>query len=268
MGLGEGWDRGELSCTTGFSIAVKVKKLSGDSSLCVDDWYVWLSEGSQDLGAGDMNGDAGDLYPLGSLTILPQGTEMFYALASSGSAWYCMEQTQLTAKWQTYTFIGARVPEPMRSYMQNGDQEGSWAWQTDNPVMISARRTNLVELPAEGGAETVTLRILNMGGRAGTAEVREAVAAGMNASDFSQEPVGTETGEDGDTIYVFNVALDARIETDIHSDTIYDEVDISYTLTVPPCDDRIYVTPMETRWVDHDGVERTDTANPLAIVCE
>ena len=125
-----------------------------------------------------------------------------------------------------------------------------------------------MELPADGGAQTVTLRILNMGGRAGTAEVREAVAAGMSASDFSQEPVATETGEDGDTIYVFNVALDARIETDIHSDTIYDEVDISYTLTVPPCDDRIYVTPMETRWVDHDGVERTDTANPLAIVCE
>lgn len=267
MGLGEAWDRGELTGQTGFTSALKVRNLSSEASICIDDWYLWLSEGSQDLGAGDMAGDAGDLYPLGSLMIPPGGTEIFYALAETGSAWYCVEQTQITERKKQYTYLGARVPEPMRSFMQNGDQEGSWAWQTQNPVMVAARRTNLVELPEEGGAETVTLRILNLGGLAGVAEVRESIPAGMSAGGFSVEPLAVEDGEDGATVYVFEVELDGRIETDTHTHTIYDELEISYTLTVPPCESRTYAPPMETRWEDSDGVERTDTANPLAIVC-
>lgn len=268
MGLGEAWDKGELEASMGHFNSLKVSNLSGENDICIDSWYVWLSNNSQDLGAGDMNGDAGDDYPLGSLGIGLGRSLTFKAEGYSGPAWYCMEETQYTSGAQTYTFTGARVPEPMLTYMLNGDQEGSWAWQLDNPVMIAGRGTNLVDVSPSGGSATVTLRILNMGGAAGTAEVREPIPPGYSASGFSKAPIATETNDDGDTVYVFSVSLAARTETDLYSPTLYDEADISYTLTVPSCDGRTYFTPMETRWTDSDGVERTDTANPLAIVCE
>ena len=267
IGLGEAWDRGDLTAVMVFGSALKVTNASVDD-VCIDTWYVWLSEGSQDLGAGDMNGDMGGAYPSGSITLSPGTFETFGALDDSGPAWYCMEQTQQTDHPETYTYLAARVPEPLVSYMQDGDQDASWAWQTENAVMLAGRVTNRVEVSESGGSADVTLRILNMGGKDGTAEVRETVPVGYEASDFSQSPIATETNADGDTVYVFSVSLDGRTETDLHLDTIYDDQEITYTLTVPACTGRQYIAPMETRWRDSDGIERTDTANPLAVVCE
>ena len=268
MGPGEAWDRGLMTGEIAMGTSLRVSNLSEDQDICIDQWYVWLSETSQDLGAGDMNGDAGDDYPYGSITLGAGEHVAFKAEGDEGEVWYCLEQTQYTSRGSDYTWLGARVPEPLLSYMRNGDQDGSWAWQLDNPVMMAGRETNLVDLGLSGGDATVTLRIINMGGKDGYAEVREAVPAGYSASGFSQEPVRTETGSDGGAVYVFEVALDAREETDLHTDTDYDEVSISYTLTVPPCEGRTYAAPMETRWEDSDGEIRTDTANPLAIVCD
>jgi len=268
VGLGEAWDKGDLSASMSHFNSLKVSNLSAEDDICIDTWYVWLSNDSQDLGAGDMNGDMGDDYPLGSLGIGGGKSLSFKAEGTSGSAWYCLEETQYTSGAKTYSFTGARVPEPLLTYMLNGDQEGSWAWQADNPVMIAGRDTNLVEVSESGGSATVTLHILNMGGRAGTAEVREAIPPGYSASGFSRSPSGTEINDDGDTVYVFSVSLDARTETDLYSPTLYDEAEITYTLQVPPCDNRSYLTPMETRWTDSDGIERSDTANPLTILCE
>lgn len=268
MGLGEAWDRGNLTAQLIYGNGLRVSNRSEDDDVCIDQWYVWLSEESQDLGAGDMNGDVGDDYPYGSLTLEAGDYVVFRAEASSGKAWYCMEQTQYTGRSGSYTFLGARVPEPLLSYMHDGDQEGSWAWQLENPVILAGRSTNLVQLSAGGGSSTVTMRVLNMGGQPASAEVREAIPEGGSASDFSQEPVAVETNALGETVYVFSVDLEAREETGLHEDTDYDEIYISYTLTMPECTGRQYASPMETRWTDSDGEERTDTANPLAIVCE
>lgn len=268
VGLGEAWDDGDVSATLGQFSRFKVTNGSATTDICQDAWYVWLSDGSQDLGAGDMNGDMGDDYPFGSLGIGHGDSLSFKSAGDSGASWYCMEQTQYTSGAKSYSFTGARVPEPLLSYMLDGDQDGSWAWQLDNPVMIAGRGTNLVDLSTAGGTASVTLRVFNMGGMAGSVEIREPVPAGYSASGFSRTPSFTEAGEDGDTIYGFNVSLDARTETDLNSPTHYDEVEITYTLTVPACEGRTYVTPMETRWTDGDGYARTGTANPLTIRCE
>lgn len=268
IGLGEAWDRGDLSAKVNRGGSLVVESGSADLTICIDRWYVWLSEDSQDLGAGDMNGDDGDIYPLGSLEISESESLSFEAAATGGPAWYCMEETQRTRSGSSYEFIGARVPEPMLTYMRNGDQESSWDWQSSNPVMIAGRRTNLVKMSTAGGVETVGFRVINMGAQEGTVEARETVPDGYSASDFSSPPSRTEAGEDGSTVYIFAFSLEGREETDLYTDTIYDEIEISYKLEVPECAGRAVLPPMETRWYDAEDIQRSATANPMVLVCE
>lgn len=269
IGLGEAWDRDLLDAyTLASGVTLRVDNLSADDEVCIDNWYIWLSDESQDMGAGDMNADFGDVYPAGSLGIATEGAITFVSAATEGEAWWCIEQTQYTQPNAPYEFTGARVPEPLLTYMFAEDQDAIWAWENDNPVMIAARRTNFVAMPGGGGTAPVTLRILNMGSQDGTAEVRETLLAGYSASDFSLEPVRTEAGDDGATVYVFEVSLGARTLTDLYEQTIYEEQDITYTMSVPACRGRQYHTPMETHWDDSDRTERVATANPLVVDCE
>jgi hypothetical protein len=268
IGQGEAWDRGLLDGNTLFdALTLEVSDLSTEEEICVDRWYVWLSDDSQDLGAGDMDADFGDVYPYGSVTIAPEGTTTYGAAATSGNAWWCMEQTQTTDRSKSYEFIGAYVPEPLLSYMLAADQDAVWDWMANNPVMIAARETNYIEVPMAGGSEEVTLRVLNMGGRQGTAEVRESVPAGWTATDFSEPPLRTEEGREGATVYVWEVSLDERIETDTSSPTIYADETVTYTLTVPPCRGRQWVDEMYTSWEDSDATTRIAYANPLVVKC-
>lgn len=269
LGLGEAWDRGLLDPhTLADGLTLEVENLSPDDEVCIDQWYVWLSDQSQDMGAGDMEADFGDLYPTGSITIPPRDHVRFVASSYADESWWCLEATQYTQPNKDYEFIGARVPEPLLTYMLDNDQASVWAWEEANPVILAARRTNYVALPGGGGSAPVTLRVLNMGGRSADAEVRETVPAGYTATDFSRAPARTEAGDDGATVHVFDVSLDARITTDLYVQTRYDELDITYTLTVPACRGRQYLPPMETRWDDTSGAPRVGTANPLVINCE
>lgn len=268
IGLGEAWDRGFLDAhTQGDGLTFEVENLSGDTDVCIDDWYVWLSEGSQDLGAGDMDGDAGGTYPAGSLTLAAGSSIEFDASGSRGPAWWCMEQTQYTSPNQDYDFTGARVPEPLLSSMRGSDQGSVWDWMAANPVVIAGRWTNYVEVSEGGGSAPVSLRILNMGGQSAVAEVRETLPEGWSMTAASPPPAWEETDDNGGTVYVWQVSLDARVETDLYSPTGYDEETLTYTIGVPPCRGRQVLTPMETSWEDGDGVARTDTANPLVVRC-
>ncbi|MFN7144738.1 MAG: choice-of-anchor D domain-containing protein [Myxococcota bacterium] len=268
VGMGEAWDRGLLSAETLFDgLTLELTNRSADEEICIDRWYVYLATLSQDLGAGDMDADFGDAYPNGSITIPPLGSVQFEASQSAGEAWWCMEQTQYTDRNQAYTFIGAYVPEPLLSSMLAADQDGVWDWMAANPVMIAARGTNYVEVSAGGGSAPVTLRVINMGGRASTAEVRESVPAGWTATDFSETPARTEVGTDGETVHVWDVTLAARVETGLYEQTLYDERSITYTLTVPPCRGRQYADPMYTSWRDTDDTARIASANPLVVNC-
>ncbi len=268
LGLGEAWDRGLLAAHTLDGGTLEVENRSPDEEVCIDQWYVWLSEESQDMGVGDMDADFGDIYPTGSLGIAPLDALQFVSASASGASWWCLEATQYTQARKDYEFIGARVPEPLLTSMLGRDQEAVWEWEAENPVILAARRTHYVEMPEGGATAPVTLRVLNMGGRGATAEVRETVPAGYTATGFSRAPARTEEGADGATVYVFEVSLVARIETGMYAHTIYDELDITYTLGVPACRGRQYLPPMETRWEDSGGDARVGTANPLVINCE
>lgn len=268
VGLGEAWDRGFLEVETLWDgLTLDVTNLSEDDEICVDRWYVYLSNGSQDLGAGDMDADFGDPYPEGSIDIGPGDTVSFVPSEPSGPSWWCMEQTQYTDRNQSYVFTGAYVPEPLLTSMLAEDQDGVWAWMADNPVMIAARDTNYLEVSRAGGEGTVGVRVINMGGREGEAELRESVPAGWTASDFSIPPDRTEAGTDGATVYVWDVLLDAREETDLDTQTIYDEAAFSYRVTLPSCRGRQYAPLATSTWIDASGDERVASANPLVVNC-
>jgi len=268
VGLGEAWDRGLLTVETLFNgSTLSATNLSTDEDLCIDGWYVFLSDESQDLGAGDMDGDFADDYPNGSMEIPVEEVLDYRSAATSDAAWWCMEETQTTDRNKDYTFTGGYVPEPLLSYMYAEDQDAVWAWMAANPVMIAARGTNYVEVPAGGGAASVTLRVVNMGGVEGTSVVRESVPAGWSASDFSVAPDRTEVGSEGATVYVWDLTLDARVETPLDEQTIYDEASVTYQLTVPACRARQYVDELTSTWVDSESVSRVASANPLVVNC-
>jgi len=268
IGLGEAWDRGLLRAhTTAYSSTFQLENRSGDEDICIDNWYVWRSVDSQDLGAGDMDADFGDAYPYGSMT-LSAGGDVYYPYgAVRDESWWCMEQTQYTQARKNYTFTGARVPEPLLTYMLDGDQDGVWRWMEDHPVMIGGRGTNYVEVGRGGGTAEITLQLTNMGSVAGAAELRETLPYGWSASGASPAEARTETAADGGTVLVFETALDARVLTDVYDDTLYDTQTFTYTLAIPPCTGRQILTPMETRWRDADGARRAGTANPLVVNC-
>ncbi|MES2643325.1 MAG: choice-of-anchor D domain-containing protein [Myxococcota bacterium] len=269
IGLGEAWDRRLLAAHTDADHNVfRLESLATDDEICIDHWYVWLSTESQDLGAGDMDADFGGVYPAGSLSLLPGESLPFDGGGRTGEAWYCLEQDQYTLPNKDYVFLGARVPEPLLGYKLAGDQDASWAWQNQHPVMIAARGTNFVGLPGGGGTAPVTIRALNMGSPSGSVELHEAVPAGYSAAGFSVAPLRTEPGADGSTVYVFGAQLYGREPQGTYEQALYDELAVTYTLGIPPCSGRQYLPPMETHWDDSDGVARTATANPLVINCE
>lgn len=269
IGLGEAWDRGLLDSYTVRDGSLRLENLSADDELCVDAWYVYVSETSQDMGAGDMDADFGGdaTFPYGSQTVPVEDTLEFRSARTSGPAWWCMELYQYTQTNQPYDFTGARVPEPMLSYMHAGDQDGSWEWQENNPVMITGRNTNYVEVATGGGPATVSLHIFNMGSLAGTAEVWETIPADYAASGFSPAPIREEAGADGATVYVFSVSLDEREARGEYEQVLYDSRDITYTLTVPPCEGRQYMPTTQSRWSDSRGTTRTSTSNPMVVNC-
>jgi hypothetical protein len=268
VGLGEAWDRGLLSAQTDSTgLTFVLENVGADEDICMDRWYVFLSEGSQDLGAGDMENDVGGDYPNGTIVLGPGESVRFGAEVSHDAAWWCLEDTQYTAPNQAYEFLGARVFTPVLEDMTGQDQDAVWSWQDDHPLMLAARGTNYLEVPAAGGSGEVAIRVLNMGSQRGTADVVETIPVGFAAADFSETPAREDHNGDGSTSYTFSVTLDARVKTGLYEDSIYDEHTISYTLTTPSCSGRQYLTPMETRWTDSDGIARTDTANPLVVNC-
>lgn len=269
IGLGEAWDTEALSAVTlNDGLTFRLENLSTDKTICVDDWYLFLSEESQDMGVGDMDADFGDAYPVGSLEMAPGESLEFEADALAGNAWYCVELTQYTQRNATYEFIGAYVPDPLITYMLAGDQQAVWDYQDANPMVAMGRDTNFVHVGEAGGEAPVSARILNMGDGDVSATVREVVPQGYVASNFSPEPLRTETSSDGDSVYVFEVALDARIKTGAYEHTIYDEAHITYTLAVPPCRGRTALPSATAAWVDDWDESRISYANPLVVLCE
>ncbi len=266
-GLGEAWDRGVLQVVSSFTSQVVLENTGTDVPICVDQWYVYLSDTSQDAIAGDPAYDLSDDYPFGSVTIEPGDSVAFTYGRPDDDAWWCMEHAQSTSRGADYTFFGARAPQPLLDRALVSDQDGIWSRQESRPVIAIGRTVNYVELSmGESGAGGID--VMNIGeSDASSTVVTETLPPGFTASGFSTEPDSTGTSADGGLVYTWTLALDGRITSGSGGDTTYDEARITWTLTRSgDCASRVTAPEAFAEWTDADGAHRS-TANPLVIGC-
>lgn len=269
IGLGEAWDRGLLTVMLGgFGGELILHNLGGDDDICIDRWYMYLSDGSQDAAAGDPNYDPNTEYPDGTLNLLTNSAVGFDYANPSNPAWWCVEHTQYTAGAESYEFTGAHVPDPLLAAMLAGDQDAVWAYQENNPVVLVGRETNYVELAGAGASAEVTLWTSNIGEVAISPQVYETIPAGFSASGFAPAPISTVVHGDGSTTLGFATTLAGRVASETGADTEYARGVVTYTLTMDePCIGRVPAPEAQATWVDSSGDTYTSTANPLVIRC-
>jgi hypothetical protein len=274
LGLSEAWDRGMLDLYSRFGSSITIENLSVDYDICVDRWYVYMGVETQDAIGGDPGYDPGAEYPLGTITVSPgEAVELSYA-EDVAPAWWCVEQTQVTNTTYNFTFIGARAPTPLLDRAFLSDQDAIWDYQTTNPAVAVGRNIHYIELIRSSEAERVAeaeVTVVNMGEEDVTTLVTEIIPPGFVATDFSQDYLEETELSDGSVRYTFIVALDARIPTEsIDTHTIYDDVDINYTLTLDDpdaCVGRLTTASPTAEWGDSSGEGYTSTGSPMIIHC-
>jgi len=266
-GLGEAWDRGVLAVVASLTSQLMLENTGTEVPICVDQWYVFLSDTSQDAIAGDPEFDLSDDYPYGSVTIEPGSSAVFNYARSDDDAWWCMEHEQRTERNADYTFFGARAPDPLLDRALMSDQDGIWSRQESRAVIAIGRTVNYVEL-ALGGAAAGGIDVMNIGeSDSPSTVVTETLPPGFSASGFSVEPDTTATNADGGAVYTWTLALDGRIVSGSGGDTTYDEARITWTLSRSgDCAPRVTAPEALAQWEDSDGIH-VSSANPLVVSC-
>jgi len=270
IGLAEAWGRGLLDIRSEyFGGSIVLENLGGEGAeeICIDRWYVLISEGTQDAGAGDPYYDPSAEYPYGTLSILPgESIRIEYGITSD-PAWWCMEHTQYTEESINFDFLGARVPDVVLSHMMNSDQDSVWAWMEDHPMVVVGRTTHYIE-PADAAAPVV-IKAINMGENATSVTISETIPAGFEASDFSIEPNRTSVTDGGAITMEFDLDIAGAILTGEYEHTDYGELTIEYMLSVSggDCQGRYTGHEPTAEWMDSDGVMRTTEGSPLIISC-
>lgn len=267
LGLAEAWDRGMLDIEMDGQMDIVLTNRSDDFELCVDQWYVYLSSGTQDAGAGDPYFDPGAEYPMGTIRFGPgESVEFLYGLVDDW-AWWCIEEQQVTQRTEVYEFSGARVPPVLLEEMLDGDQEGVWAWIYDNPAVLVGRNTHWLNLESTAPAGAVELEVRNLGRQDGVAWIEEHVPAGYAASGFTLEPTSSEADGGGGTVYTWELDLAAAIDTGTYQHTIYDVRTWTYTLTVTDGEliGRQTLPEPTALWEDSSGGVQTASGAPLVV---
>ncbi|MCP4804344.1 MAG: choice-of-anchor D domain-containing protein [Proteobacteria bacterium] len=263
LGLAEAWETDVLTARTSTFGNMVLTNVGSDDDICIDRWTVWLSEETQDMGLGDPFGDAGQVYPEGSLTMAPGESKSFTYGSTQNNAWYCVEQTQTTIASSNWDFFGARMPQPLMGYALAGDQEAIWNHMLAEPVFMVGRDINVVD--REG---PVDLRLVNMGREDGVARMTEFVPDGFEATDFTIDPDDVEYTTEG-VAYSWDLLLIGAVDTGTTEHTIYDQRVITYTLERhgAECVERSYLEEVTATWQDSDGTERSSMGSPLLVIC-
>lgn len=265
MGLGEAWDRGFLHIQTDGSAGSLLVESSATEDVCVDAWYIALSEESQDAAFGDPAYNTSAPYPEGTQTVPAADLLAFGYAAPSATAWWCVEETQYTQPWKEYSFTGAYVPDAVLGFMLAGNQDAIWGYQDQNPLLIVGRGRNHLEA-TDGESVTVSFNARNLGSRPGSGTLWETVPAGFTATDFSSVPDAERANSDGSTSYGFDISVDARRQG---TNTSYSESAFTYTLTMPErCPYRTVAPEVMAEWSDRDGVAQVSMGNPLVVYCD
>lgn len=278
--LAEAVDRGFSTISYG-TYDIQVTNI-GDWPICIDGWYTFLSDTSQDAVAGTTGHDE-----------LEPGDTAYFPYAEWGDdapAWWCIEHNQYTAAGALYTFEGERAPTRIANWANNAtDEDGDasedhtdydptdglpqtqhnhWDYLAARDVFIVGRHMNWYEV---GGLQSVqvTVVVTNLGRRAGTATVTETLPEGWVASSFSPAVSGNVTTDAGVTTLSWPVALEAAVEpANEYSPTWYDVAELSYILTYTgECHGREIGFSPQVTWTDNVGSTWTSAGSPLVLQC-
>jgi hypothetical protein len=271
LGLAEAFTMGLAQAQTDFSGNLIVENTSDVYAICIDAWYVYLSDETQDCGAGDPGFDPTSTYGVdGSVVLTPGETTDFGYGRTEYDAWWCMEQTQVTSPTTAFHFNGARVPTPLLNDMvKQNDNEAVWQFMNVNPVITVGRTQGQVSM-ANGDFAGIQIEVTNMGRVAGSATVFESIPPGFLASSFTQAPSGEGFADDGSVIWSFDVSLEAAVDTPEHEPTIYDTKTIGYQLERldPTCLGRVFSDAPTADWTSSAGDGFTSSGSPLVIWCD
>ncbi len=271
LGLHEAFTRGYADITS-TAAGITVTHVGEDLDVCIDRWYVYVSDQTQDAGAGDPLFIEADIYGEGGSILLTKGDSVTFDYASpSVPAWWCVEETQLTATAYSFDFTGAQVPPRLLDTMLGGGIDPNTAvWKDirDNPMMIVGRQRGWATTVADGST-AVRVEATNIGRKAGSAVVYETIPAGMEASGFSPEPFDEVVGDDGSVTYAWQVELEGAVDTDSDTQTIYDTATLGYNLSISEqaCSVRSRTPEPVVQWDDASGVTRQAMGSPLIIEC-
>ncbi len=270
LGLHEADTRGWVEMS-GSKSGVTITHIGEDLDVCIDRWYVYISDDTQDAGAGDPMFVDSDVYGVEGSIVLSQGDSVSFDYGNpSVPAWWCVEETQQVAQANKFDFTGAQVPSALLEEMLAGglDNDAIWREIREHPMFIVGRQRGWATTVA-GGSTSVQIQVTNIGRVEGTAQVFETIPVGMTASDFTVEPSAEVQDEDGNVIYTWEVELEAAVDTDIDVQTVYDEASIGYTLTIDDeaCSVRTRTNEPVVQWGDADGITRQAKGSPLIIEC-
>jgi len=262
IGLAEAWDRAALDIQVGVRGNFYYKNISEDQNIQDPGWYIVLSDDSQDGGVGPS--DTSD----GGLTISPGEQVTFEYHGSDGTGWWCVEEDQYTSATDNIVFLGAQVPDLLWDEMAALDQEGVWSTEEETPVIAVGRTTHYAELP-DGGTTEVVVRAFNMGQVEGSARVGETIPAGFAAAGFTVQPDATEADAEGAVTYWFDLSFEAAQPSNSGGQTVYDKVDIGYTLERidGDCRGRVENPSPVAEWNDLWGGAHTSAGSIFSLLC-
>ncbi len=274
LGLHEAVTRGWADLRSVYG-DIEITHQGEDLDICIDRWYVYISEQTQDAGAGDPAYVEEHIYGEEGSVVLAQGETVSFDYASTDRpAWWCVEQTQQTDSAEDFHFTGAQVPPMLLGgmlslvYDRETNQGNVWNDIQYNPVMIVGRERGWTSTVA-GSSTLIEVEVTNIGRVEGSAVVFETIPAGMEASAWSAEPIDVTEDEDGAITYAFEVALQAAEDTGEYAHTVYDSQTISYHLEVHDegCETRGRIPEPMVQWTDASGGSQQAQGSPYIIEC-
>ena len=251
------------------------------------------SDGSDGPGADDPCDDTEPPPPQlgGRITLAPlQAISFAYGGSGAGleadsPTWWCVEETQTTAATDSFSFNGARMPQPLLELaLDQTDLDGDgvedhvdglqtnaniWAFQRDNPVFSIGRDRSFVEM-GRTRTERVTLEVTNMGRVSDTVTFTETLPPGVTAANFSRPPAEIETTPRGWTVLRWKATIDGAIDTASNVHTEYGSLRVSYDVGLADgasCPLRYEGRAPQARWDTDDARHWTSVGTPLILSC-
>ena len=286
ISLAEAVDRGFAEIW--FESALHVDNV-GPYPICMDEWYIYFTEESQDATAGHAQATPES----GARFEIPPGEGWAHQYtADTDAAWWCVERTQVTRPTRNFRFNGAVSPDVVQRWIHypsdtnaNGvEDHDDWVdfstnaphtqtniWDTiqEGPVFVVGRTPNYLELsPGESG--DLTVEVINLGRGEGRTEVTETIPAGTAAHNWSTDPSWQRENSDGSTTFGWSAKMAGAIDNpDLSLPSTYDTFEISYTIvrTDADCGTRVTSWAPTVDWDDVHGARWQSVGTPLVVAC-